>query len=475
MTERIAVIIPCFNDGPLLAETIASIDEREPLDLVVVDDGSTDSKTVDTVDRLEADGVRVVRHEVNRGLVYARATGLDVTTAPFVFPLDSDDLAVPGAFGRMADRLDGVPEAVVCYGDYEEFGTHELIRAVPSTIDPYRVAYANEYPVSALFRRSVFDEASAWKLPQRGYEDWSLWMAIAERGLPGVYLGPGEPTFRKRFHGERMLHQAKREHRGSTASCARFTPGCSPRSRAPAALGFAGSPEAPVPDRLRGPAAVRRRTARQGLARPDGRVDADPMTHAVPVAFVSSHAGRGGSERYLGLLLEHLPRDWVATVVCLQDGPFAGDLGDRGFSVEVIETGRGATDLTRAARRLRGVFKRSAPAVVHANGLKAALVAELAAFGGQPPVIWFKHDVARDGWLAASPPPGSTRDRRALRCDRGRRRLGSGEDRGSSLPDPGSSGGRGGRAGPRARGVRARGAGARRRARRPSRPLQGPS
>ena len=147
MTERIAVIIPCFNDGPLLAETIASIDEREPLELVVVDDGSTDSKTVDTVDRLEADCVRVVRHEVNRGLVYARATGLELTTAPFVFPLDSDDLAVPGVFGRMADRLDGVPEAVVCYGDYEEFGTHELIRAVPSTIDPYRVAYANEYPV----------------------------------------------------------------------------------------------------------------------------------------------------------------------------------------------------------------------------------------------------------------------------------------------------------------------------------------
>ena len=38
--------------------------------------------------------------------------------------------------------------------------------------------------------------------------------------------------------------------------------------------------------------------------------------------------------------------------------------------------------------------------VVHANGLKAALVAELATLGGQPPVIWFKHDVARDGWLA---------------------------------------------------------------------------
>ena len=212
MSPRVAVIVPCFNDGPLLVETVASVDEREPVELIVVDDGSTDEGTVEILDRLEADGVRVARHAANRGLVYARATGLELTTAPFVFPLDSDDLAVAGAFGRMADRLDAAPDAIVCYGDYAEFGTHELVRAVPARIDPYRVAYANEYPVSALFRRRVFSDVEGWKLPQRGYEDWNLWMAIAERGLPGVYLGPGELTFRKRFHGERMLHQAKREH-----------------------------------------------------------------------------------------------------------------------------------------------------------------------------------------------------------------------------------------------------------------------
>ena len=129
-------------------------------------------------------------------------------------------------------------------------------------------------------------------------------------------------------------------------------------------------------------------------------MDADTVTPAVPVTFVSSHAGRGGSERYLGLLLDHLRRDWIVTVVCLQDGPFARELGDKGYPVEVIDTGRRATDLVRSARRLRRVFARTAPAVVHANGLKAALVAELAGLRGKPPVIWFKHDVARDGWLA---------------------------------------------------------------------------
>ena len=211
--ERVAVIVPCFNDGPLLVETVGSIDEQEPVELVVIDDASTDPETVAIVDRLEADSVRVARHGVNRGLVYARATGLELTTAPYVFPLDSDDLAVAGALGRMADRLDADPDAVVCFGDYAEFGTHELVRAVPARIDAYRVAYANEYPVTALFRRRLFADVEAWKLPKRGYEDWNLWMAIAELGLRGIYLGPGELTFRKRFHGERMLHQAKREHR----------------------------------------------------------------------------------------------------------------------------------------------------------------------------------------------------------------------------------------------------------------------
>jgi glycosyltransferase involved in cell wall biosynthesis len=65
----------------------------------------------------------------------------------------------------------------------------------------------------------------------------------------------------------------------------------------------------------------------------------------------------------------------------------------------VIDTGPGPTDIVRAARHLRRSFAASRPAVVHANGLKAALVAELATVGMGTPVVWFKHDVSRDRWL----------------------------------------------------------------------------
>jgi glycosyltransferase involved in cell wall biosynthesis len=121
---------------------------------------------------------------------------------------------------------------------------------------------------------------------------------------------------------------------------------------------------------------------------------------AVPVAFVSSHADRGGSERYLALLLERLEPAWISTVVCLDDGPLADELRALGLPVEVIATGAGAADVFSAARRLRQSLARVGSSVVHANGVKAAFVAVAATAGTRIPVVWIKHDVARDGWQA---------------------------------------------------------------------------
>jgi glycosyltransferase involved in cell wall biosynthesis len=120
----------------------------------------------------------------------------------------------------------------------------------------------------------------------------------------------------------------------------------------------------------------------------------------VPVAFVSSHSTRGGSERYLALLLEQMNPVWISTVVCLDEGPLADELRSAGLPVEVIATERSGLDVVRAARRLRQSLRRAGSAVVHANGVKAALVAVIATEGTGIPVLWLKHDVSRDGWQA---------------------------------------------------------------------------
>ena len=215
-SPRVAVIVPCFNDGPLVREAVESVQEDEPVEIVVVDDCSTDEATLAELRRVEHElGVTLVRHESNRGVAHARTTGLQHSRAPLVFPLDADDLAIAGRLATLADRLEADERAGVVFGDYQEFGESDVLRAVPVLLDPYRIAYTNEYPISALFRRSLLDRIGGFcpaGYTGDSYEDWNVWMSLAEHGEKGLHAGPGVATYRRRLHGERKLQRARREH-----------------------------------------------------------------------------------------------------------------------------------------------------------------------------------------------------------------------------------------------------------------------
>ena len=141
-----AVLIPCYKDGALVTEAVDSVHEDEPFELVVIDDCSPDEYTQSVMRELEERGVTVIRHEINRGVAGARNTGLRNTTAPYVFALDSDDLATPGILGRMADLLDAHPEADLAYGDYKEFGESDAMREVPLAPGPVPAAVHERVP-----------------------------------------------------------------------------------------------------------------------------------------------------------------------------------------------------------------------------------------------------------------------------------------------------------------------------------------
>jgi glycosyltransferase involved in cell wall biosynthesis len=181
--------------------------------LVVVDDASADAATRETLRLLEGEGVRVLRQRVNGGVAGARMVGLAATSAPLVYPLDADDQALPGVLGRMADVLEREREAAACVGDIVEFGEHLVLRETPARLDPYRVAFTNEYPITALFRRAAIEAAGGWRRlgDHQGYDDWNLWMGLAERGERIVHLGG--PAYRRRLHGRRLNQEARTHHR----------------------------------------------------------------------------------------------------------------------------------------------------------------------------------------------------------------------------------------------------------------------
>jgi glycosyltransferase involved in cell wall biosynthesis len=201
---RVAIVVTCFNDGQTLGETVASIRHGAPrAELVVVDDGSSDDLTLQVLARLQGDGVRVIR-QANRGPAAAGMAGVDATSSPYVMRFDADDLLEPGAADALADALDAAPDAAAAWGDVQTFGLTSFRIPSAPVLDPWLIAYTNCLPgPGALFRRQALLAAGGWQL-RDGFEDWDLWMSLAERRSRGAYV-------------RRAIFQYRRDRRGRFA------------------------------------------------------------------------------------------------------------------------------------------------------------------------------------------------------------------------------------------------------------------
>jgi glycosyltransferase involved in cell wall biosynthesis len=205
----VAVVIPCFDDGATIREAVASVTAQEPCELVVVDDGSTDSHTLQVLDELARAGHHVI-HQPNRGTSAARMTGVAATRAPYVFPLDADDAVLPGSLATLVDTLDSRPDVAAAWGSVRLFGEVERPERVRAgTLDPWRITYFNNIPYASLFRREALLAVGGWSL-SGPFQDWDLWMALAEAGYQGA--GLEEPVLHYRRHAGRQFERGAARH-----------------------------------------------------------------------------------------------------------------------------------------------------------------------------------------------------------------------------------------------------------------------
>jgi len=193
--NTVSVVIPCFNGGRYLPETLACIfaQTRAPDEILVVDDGSTDDATrallVNPPPR-----VRVLRKS-NAGTGPARNTGVENTTGNLILMLDDDDLIAPECIEKMEKTLHAHPEASFVYSQMQLFGEKNELIIVPR-FNPYLELNENQCVYMAMIRRSVFN--NGLRYPRiRGYEDWSFWLSCVEKGLLGITID--EPLFKYRY------------------------------------------------------------------------------------------------------------------------------------------------------------------------------------------------------------------------------------------------------------------------------------
>ena len=107
---KLTIIVPVYNQEDLIERALNSIPKRDDIEVLIVNDASTDS-TLAIVNKWIKDNpdvtARVITHEINLGLGEAKNTGFDNARGEYVTQLDSDDYLYTEEYNKVIDKLDG--------------------------------------------------------------------------------------------------------------------------------------------------------------------------------------------------------------------------------------------------------------------------------------------------------------------------------------------------------------------------------
>ena len=184
----VSVVIPAHNYGRYLAGAVESAlgQTYAPLEVIVVDDGSTDD-TAEVLGRF-AGRIRVLRLD-GRGVAIARNAGLFAAEGEYVLFLDADDLLLPEAVAHLAGHLQARPEVDAAYGLWYQCDTRlQKAFIVRSPIRDGQVlprlflGNIVATPSAMLLRRQTLIAAGGFDRGLTFTADWEMWLRLARRG-----------------------------------------------------------------------------------------------------------------------------------------------------------------------------------------------------------------------------------------------------------------------------------------------------
>jgi glycosyltransferase involved in cell wall biosynthesis len=192
---QVSVVMGVYNGGAELQETLDSVlgQERCDLELIVVDDGSTDG-TPDLLHGWAADHprLRVIRSGNNEGLTQALARGCSAARGEFIARQDCGDVSLPGRLARQVGVLRAHPAAVMTACAVRTLGPEREVLFVTASegarlhegLDPGRGRQVIGPPHhgGTLFRRSAYEAAGGYRPFFAVAQDIDLWLRLREQG-----------------------------------------------------------------------------------------------------------------------------------------------------------------------------------------------------------------------------------------------------------------------------------------------------
>lgn len=186
---RASIVIPCYNAGDLLSEAVESAlaQTYSDLEIIIVDDGSTDARTQAVLETAQWPRTTIIR-QPNAGPAAARNRAVREASGEFILPLDADDKIAPGYVEQAVAVLEHRPEVGVVYCKAMRFGAESGPWRLPA-YSLRELVIDNVIFVTAMYRKADWEKVGGYNERLRhGVEDYEYWVKIVGLGREVVQL-----------------------------------------------------------------------------------------------------------------------------------------------------------------------------------------------------------------------------------------------------------------------------------------------
>jgi glycosyltransferase involved in cell wall biosynthesis len=180
-TPLVSFIIPYFNAGSTIQETIDSIfNQSYPnFDVWLINDGSTDIQSIEKLKDFEGNDKIYILQQENAGPSVARNNAIKRTKSDFILPLDADDKILNKTIVNCLYEFNKDNDIGVVYGNLHFFGETNLFKD-QAIFDLSKQLLWNQVAICCLIRKVVFEDIGFYdeRLSGIGLEDWEFWIRV---------------------------------------------------------------------------------------------------------------------------------------------------------------------------------------------------------------------------------------------------------------------------------------------------------
>jgi glycosyltransferase involved in cell wall biosynthesis len=196
---RITVVIPSYNHGKYLQDAVESVENSgfQNYEIIIVDDGSTDSSSTKVAQEFKNKGYNVILQN-NQGVAASRNNAIRIAKGEFIIPLDADNRLLKPYFFEGLKILEQNPEIGVVYGDAQVIG-EKSGTWVNHQMQLEEIIFENYIDNCTIIRKSAWESIGGYdeKAPFHTREDWYFWLGLIGKGWKFHHLN--EFCFEYRF------------------------------------------------------------------------------------------------------------------------------------------------------------------------------------------------------------------------------------------------------------------------------------